>query len=114
MTRVKIGEAVEKTKSDVGMIRAIFTTIDGEQCYAVENEGHAGFRRRSETGGAISGRSCSGGIDRHSSFRAAEAEKKVSRVATIVPGRECRIIAVHKNGGTGRDMAWGVVAGARR
>jgi hypothetical protein len=39
MTGFKIGETVKKTKGGVGTIRAIFTTIDGEQCYAVENEG---------------------------------------------------------------------------
>jgi hypothetical protein len=32
MTRFKIGETVEKTRSGVGTIRAIFTTIDGEHC----------------------------------------------------------------------------------
>jgi hypothetical protein len=38
MTKFKIGETVKKTKGGVGTIRAIFTTMDGEQCYAVENE----------------------------------------------------------------------------
>jgi hypothetical protein len=33
----------KKTMGDVGTIRAIFTTIDGEQCYAVENEGALDF-----------------------------------------------------------------------
>jgi hypothetical protein len=108
MTRFKIVETIKKTNSGVGTVRAIFTTIDGEQCYAVQREGHAKFRRRSETAEAISGdlaaaswangfatpksgiraqtgqniisrarpEGCSSGVDYHSSFRAAEAEKK--------------------------------------
>jgi hypothetical protein len=43
MTKFKIGERVKKTKGGTGLIRAIFTTIDGEQCYAVENDGALDF-----------------------------------------------------------------------
>jgi hypothetical protein len=43
MKRFKVGDTVKKTKGGVGTIRAIFTTIDGEQCYAVENEGALDF-----------------------------------------------------------------------
>jgi hypothetical protein len=43
MTKFKIGEMVTKTKGGTGVIRAIFTTIDGEQRYAVENEGALDF-----------------------------------------------------------------------
>jgi hypothetical protein len=43
MTKFKIGEMVKKTKGGTGLIRAIFTTIDGDQCYAVENEGALDF-----------------------------------------------------------------------
>jgi len=43
MTKFKIGERVKKTKGGTGLIRAIFTTIKGEQCYAVENEGALDF-----------------------------------------------------------------------
>jgi hypothetical protein len=43
MTKFKIGEIMKKTKGGTGLIRAIFTTIDGEQCYAVEKDGALDF-----------------------------------------------------------------------
>ena len=48
MTKFKIGEMVIKAKGGVGMIRAIFTTMNGERCYAVENEGTVDFVEESK------------------------------------------------------------------
>jgi hypothetical protein len=43
MAGYRIGETVKKAKGGTGVIRAIFTTMDGEQRYAVENEGALDF-----------------------------------------------------------------------
>ena len=43
MASYRIGETVKKTKGGAGVIRAIFTTMEGEQRYAVENEGALDF-----------------------------------------------------------------------
>jgi hypothetical protein len=43
MASYRIGETVKKAKGGTGVIRAIFTTLDGGQCYAVENEGALDF-----------------------------------------------------------------------
>jgi len=43
-----LGEMVIKAKGGVGMIRAIFTTMNGERCYAVENEGMVDFVEESK------------------------------------------------------------------
>jgi hypothetical protein len=43
MTEYRIGETVKRTKGGIGVIRAIFTTMEGEKCYAVENEGALDF-----------------------------------------------------------------------
>jgi hypothetical protein len=43
MAGYRIGETVKKAKGGTGVIRAIFTTMEGEQRYAVENEGALDF-----------------------------------------------------------------------
>jgi hypothetical protein len=43
MASYAIGETVKKAKGGIGVIRAIFTTHEGGQCYAVENEGALDF-----------------------------------------------------------------------
>jgi hypothetical protein len=43
MTKFRIGEIVKKTNGRTGTIRASFTTMNGEQCYAVEHEGALDF-----------------------------------------------------------------------
>ena len=43
MTKFAIGDAVIKDKGGTGVVRAIFTTITGELCYAVEREGAVDF-----------------------------------------------------------------------
>jgi hypothetical protein len=43
MAGYKIGDTVKKAKGGTGVIRAIFTTLDGGECYAVENEGALEF-----------------------------------------------------------------------
>ncbi len=43
MTTYKIGETVKTTKNRSGVIRAIFTTIEGKRCYAIENDGAIDF-----------------------------------------------------------------------
>jgi hypothetical protein len=43
MAGYRIGETVKKAKGDTGVVRAIFTTMEGEQRYAVENEGALDF-----------------------------------------------------------------------
>jgi hypothetical protein len=43
MAGYKIGETVKKAKGGTGVIRAIFTTMEGEQRYAVENDGALDF-----------------------------------------------------------------------
>ncbi len=43
MTKFKIGETVKKAKGGTGVIRAIFLTLAGEQCYAVETDGALDF-----------------------------------------------------------------------
>jgi hypothetical protein len=43
MADYRIGEAVKKAKGGAGVIRAIFTTMEGERRYAVENEGALDF-----------------------------------------------------------------------
>ena len=43
MAAYRIGETVKKAKGGTGVIRAVFTTFEGEQRYAVENEGALDF-----------------------------------------------------------------------
>jgi hypothetical protein len=43
MSEYRIGETVKRNQGGTGVIRAIFTTVDGERCYAVENEGALDF-----------------------------------------------------------------------
>jgi hypothetical protein len=43
MAGYRIGETVKKARGGTGVIRAIFTTLEGGQCYAVENEGALDF-----------------------------------------------------------------------
>ena len=43
MAGYRIGETVKQAKGGIGVIRAIFTTMEGEQRYAVENEGALDF-----------------------------------------------------------------------
>jgi hypothetical protein len=43
MAGYRIGETVKKAKGGIGVVRAIFTTMDGEERYAVENEGALDF-----------------------------------------------------------------------
>jgi hypothetical protein len=39
----RIGETVKKTKGGTGVIRAIFKTMQGEECYVIDNEGSLDF-----------------------------------------------------------------------
>jgi hypothetical protein len=43
MAKFAIGDVVRKTKGGDGVVRAIFTTRDGELTYAVEKEGALDF-----------------------------------------------------------------------
>jgi hypothetical protein len=43
MAKFAIGDVVKKDKGGTGTVRAIFTTIAGELCYAVEHEGTVDF-----------------------------------------------------------------------
>ena len=43
MAGYRIGDFVKKAKGGSGVIRAIFTTMEGEERYAVENEGALDF-----------------------------------------------------------------------
>ena len=43
MAKFAIGEFVKKDKGRTGTVRAIFTTMAGELCYAVEHEGAVDF-----------------------------------------------------------------------
>jgi hypothetical protein len=43
MAKFAIGDVVLKDKGGTGIVRAIFTTMDGELRYAVENEGALDF-----------------------------------------------------------------------
>jgi hypothetical protein len=43
MTKFAIGDIVKKDKGGSGVVRAIFTTMAGELCYAVEHEGALDF-----------------------------------------------------------------------
>jgi hypothetical protein len=43
MANYKIGERVKKTRGGTGVIRAVFTTMEGDPRYAVENEGALDF-----------------------------------------------------------------------
>jgi hypothetical protein len=43
MVDYRIGETVKKAKGGNGVVRAIFTTMEGERCYAVEDEGALDF-----------------------------------------------------------------------
>jgi hypothetical protein len=38
-----IGETVKKAKGGTGVIRAVYTTMEGEQRYAIEDEGALDF-----------------------------------------------------------------------
>ena len=43
MAKFAIGDVVKKDKGGSGVVRAIFTTMAGELCYAVEHEGALDF-----------------------------------------------------------------------
>ena len=43
MAKFAIGDVVIKDKGGTGIVRAIFTTMAGELCYAVEREGAGDF-----------------------------------------------------------------------
>ena len=43
MSKYAIGDVVKKHNGGSAVVRAIFMTIDGELCYAVENEGALDF-----------------------------------------------------------------------
>jgi hypothetical protein len=43
MAGYKFGDSVKKAKGGSGVIRAIFMTMEGEQRYAVENDGALDF-----------------------------------------------------------------------
>ena len=43
MAKFAIGDVVIKDKGGTGIVRAIFTTLAGELCYAVEHEGALDF-----------------------------------------------------------------------
>jgi hypothetical protein len=43
MASYAIGEMVKKSKGGTGVIRAIYTTMEGEQRYAIEDEGALDF-----------------------------------------------------------------------
>jgi hypothetical protein len=43
MARFAIGDIIKKDKGRTGTVRAIFTTMAGELCYAVEHEGALDF-----------------------------------------------------------------------
>jgi hypothetical protein len=43
MAKFAIGDVVKKDKGRTGTVRAIFMTIAGELCYAVEHEGAVDF-----------------------------------------------------------------------
>ena len=60
MVDYRIGETVKKAKGGNVVVRAIFTTMEGERCYAVENEGALdfvdGLRSRSRNHFSVLGR----------------------------------------------------------
>jgi hypothetical protein len=43
MTKFAIGDIVSKGNGNTGKVVAVFTTVDGERRYAVENEGALQF-----------------------------------------------------------------------
>ena len=43
MAKFAIGDVVKKDKEGSGIVRAIFTTMAGELCHAVEHEGALDF-----------------------------------------------------------------------
>jgi hypothetical protein len=43
MAKFAIGDVVKKDKGRTGTVRAVFTTMAGELCYAVEQEGALDF-----------------------------------------------------------------------
>ena len=43
MAKYAIGDVVKKNKGGSGVVRAIFKTLAGELCYAVEHEGALDF-----------------------------------------------------------------------
>jgi hypothetical protein len=43
VAKFAIGDVVKKDKGSTGTVRAIFTTMAGELCYAVEHEGAVDF-----------------------------------------------------------------------
>jgi hypothetical protein len=43
MANYAIGETVKKAKGGTGVIRAVYTTMEGEQRYAIEDEGALDF-----------------------------------------------------------------------
>ena len=43
MAKFAIGDVVKKDKGDSGVVRAIFTTMAGDLCYAVEHDGALDF-----------------------------------------------------------------------
>jgi hypothetical protein len=43
MAKFAIGDVVKKDKGGSGVVRAVFTTMAGDLCYAVEHEGALDF-----------------------------------------------------------------------
>ena len=43
MAKFAIGDVVKKDKEGSGIVRAIFTTMTGNLCYAIEHEGALDF-----------------------------------------------------------------------
>jgi hypothetical protein len=43
MAKFVIGDAVKKDRGRTGTVRAIFTTVAGDLCYAIEHEGALDF-----------------------------------------------------------------------
>jgi hypothetical protein len=54
MAKYAIGDAVLKDKGGTGIVRAIFTTLAGELCYAVEHEGALDFVEDANSGFGVS------------------------------------------------------------
>jgi hypothetical protein len=48
MPKFAIGDIVDKDKRNIGVVVAVFTTVDGELRYAVENEGSLQFPLETE------------------------------------------------------------------
>ena len=48
MPKFAIGDTVDKDKCNIGVVVAVFTTVDGKPRYAVENEGSLQFPLETE------------------------------------------------------------------